>query len=68
MKTPVLDSFLIKLQARGPATFLKKDSNTGVFPVKFRKLFRKKYLRTSASLSTLVILFTMHEKDTANKA
>ena len=34
----------LKLQARRPATFLKRDSNTGVFPVKFPKLFRKKYL------------------------
>ena len=36
--------FSIKLQGRGPATFLKRDSNTGVFPVKFPKIFRKKYL------------------------
>ena len=60
--------FLIKLQAQGPATFLKRDSNTGVFPVKFPKLFRKKYMSTSASVSSPVILFTMHEKDTANEA
>ena len=38
--------FSITLQAWGPATFLKRDSNTGVFPVKFPKLFRKKYLWT----------------------
>ena len=35
--------------------------------MKFPKLFRKKYLGTSASVSSQVILFTMHEKDTANE-
>ena len=60
--------FLINFQAWGPATFLKRDSNTGVFPVKFPKLFRKKYLCTSTSVSSQVDLFTMHEKDTANEA
>ena len=29
-KTPVLESFLNKNQAFMPATFLKRDSNTGV--------------------------------------
>ena len=38
--------FSIKLQGRRPATFLKRDSNTGVFPVKFLKLVRKMYLWT----------------------
>ena len=38
--------FSIKLQARRPATFLKRASNTGGFPEKFLKLFRKKYLWT----------------------
>ena len=60
--------FLIKLQAWGSVTFLKRDSNTGVSPVKFAKLLRKKYLWTSASLSSQAILFTIHEKDTANEA
>ena len=40
--------FLIKLQVRRHASFLKRDSNAGVFLVKFPKLFRKKYLWTSA--------------------
>ena len=30
-KTPVLKSFLIKLQAFRPAALLKRDSNTGFF-------------------------------------
>ena len=30
-KIPLLESFLIKLQALSPATLSKKDSNTGVF-------------------------------------
>ena len=36
--------FSIKLQTQGPAAFLKRDSNTGVFLVNFPKLIRKKYL------------------------
>ena len=60
--------FLIELQVWGPAIFLKRDSNTGVFPVKFAKLLRKKYLWTYASVPSQVILFAMHEKDTANEA
>ena len=59
---------LIRLQAQGPATFLERDSNTDVFPVKFPEYFRKKYLWTSASVFSLAILFTMHEKDTVNEA
>ena len=62
----MLESFLIKLQAQGPATFLKRDSNAGVFPVKFPKFFRKKCFEKS--VSSQVILFPMHEKDTANEA
>ena len=38
--------FSITLQAWGPVTLLKRGSNTGVFPVKFLKLVRKKYLWT----------------------
>ena len=30
-KTPVLESFLIKMQAFRPATLLKRVSNTGIF-------------------------------------
>ena len=30
------------MQPRGPATFLKRDSNTDVLPVKFPKFLRKK--------------------------
>ena len=56
--------FLIKLQAQETANFLKRDSNT----VKFLKLFRKKYLRTSAFVFSPFILFAMHEKYTANEA
>ena len=57
--------FFIKLQAWGPAIFFKKTP--GVFPLKFPKLFQKKFLWTSASVSSQVVLFRMREKDTANK-
>ena len=30
-KTPLLDSFLIKMQALRPSTLFDRDSNTGVF-------------------------------------
>ena len=38
--------FSIKLQARGPATFLRRDSNTAVFPWNFRSSFEKKNCET----------------------
>ena len=45
--------FLIQSQAWGPATFLKTGSNTGIFPVKFAKLLRKKYLWTSQCMKKI---------------
>ena len=66
-KTPVLEALFNKVA--GPtATFLKRDSNTGAFSMKFPKLFQKQYLWTSASLPSQVILFTTHGNDTANEA
>ena len=57
--------FLIKLQASGPATFLKWDSNTCVSPVKFVKLVQKKYFWNSASLSSQIIVSaTLSEVET----
>ena len=47
---------------------LVKNFNTSVSPASFVKFLRKKYLLTFASESSQVILFTMHEKDTASKA
>ena len=32
LKTPALESFLIKLKALNPATLFKKDSDPDVFP------------------------------------
>ena len=42
--------YLINLQAWGPEAFLKRDSNTSIFPVKFAKfvnlcIFRSFYLQ-----------------------
>ena len=64
----VLEVFLIKLLARAPAPSLKRDSSASVFLMKFPKLFRKKYLWTSAFVSSQVILLKRHEKDIANEA
>ena len=47
-----LSLFLITFPAQWPATFLRRDSNTGVFAVKFPEFFRNKYLWTSASVSS----------------
>ena len=62
-----LSLFSIKLQARGPATFLKKDFNVGVFFSEISTDISKKNFWTSASVSSLAILFALHEKDTANE-
>ena len=54
-----------------PETFLKTDSNTGIFPVKFAKFLRApilKYICEPLLLYLQVILLTIHEKDTANEA
>ena len=67
-KISVVLSLFNKVADLRPANFLKRDSNTGASPVKFVKLLRKNYLWNSASVSSQVILFTMHEKDTANEA
>ena len=70
-KPPVLESILVKLQACMPATFLKRDSKTGIFPVKFAKFLRApvlKYICEPLLLYLQVILVTIHEKDTANEA
>ena len=51
-KTPVLESFLKKLQNFRAATLLKRDSNTGAFlrnvPVKFAKFLKTPILKKSA--------------------
>ena len=48
-----LNLFLITLQAFRPGTLLKMDFNTGVFIVKFAKVFKntcfEEYLRMKAS-------------------
>ena len=38
--------FLINLQACGPEAFLKRDSNTCIFPVKFAKCLRAPSVKT----------------------
>ena len=63
-KKLVLQSPFNKVTGLRANNFLKE----GVFPVKFAKLLRKKYLWTNASVFSQVILFTIDEKDTANEA
>ena len=64
--------FVLSIQNRpeGP-TFLKGDSNTGIFPVKFAKFLRAHILKIIYEpllLYLQTISVTMHEKDTANEA
>ena len=54
-----------------PASFLKRDSNTGIFSVEFAKFLRTsilKYICEPLFLYLQIILLTTHEKDTANEA
>ena len=73
-KTPVLKSLFNKVAGIKPGTsltFLKKDSNTGVFPVKFTKFLGAPILKNICEpllLYLQVILFASHEKVTANEA
>ena len=54
-----------------PEAFLKRDSNTGIFPVKFAKFLRAPILKCICEpllLYLQAILLTIHGKDTANEA
>ena len=56
----------MNLQVFGPEAFLKRDSNTCIFPVKFEKFLRAPSVKTICEPLHLYlqgILFTMHEKD-----
>ena len=68
----MLESLLNKVAGRPEdSTSLKRDSNTGIFPVKFAKFLGASTLKNTYKplLRYLqVILFTVHEKDTANEA
>ena len=60
----------MNLQACRPDPFLKRVSNTCIFPVKFTKFLRApilKYICEPLLLYIQVILFTMHEKETTNE-
>ena len=52
--------------------FLKRDPNTCISPVKFAKFLRATSVKTICEPLLLhlqvIILFTMHEKNTANEA
>ena len=53
-----------------PETFLKRDSNTGIFPMKFAKFLRApilEYICEPLLLYLQVTLLTIHEKDTTNE-
>ena len=63
--------FFLNLQAWEPEAFLKRDPDTYIFPLKFAKFLRAPILKYNCEpllLYLQVILFTLHEKDTANKA
>ena len=54
-----------------PETFWKRDSNTGIFPVKFATFLKApilKYICEPLLLNLQVILLTIHEKNTTNEA
>ena len=59
-ETPILESFLNKVQGWRPATLLKRDSNTGVFMWIF--LFTNSYRVTSVFLSVLTFLVDDYKK------
>ena len=70
-KTPVLKSLFNKVAGMKPGTsltFLKRDSNTGVFPAKFLGAPILKNICEPLLLYLQVILFASHEKVTANEA
>ena len=59
-ETPILESFLNKVQGWRPATLLKRDSNTGVFMWIF--LFTNSYRVTCVFLSVLTFLVDDYKK------
>ena len=70
-KTPVFESLFSKVPVpRQGLTFLKRDSNKGIFPVKFAKILRTPILKNIYKpllLYLQVISITIHEKYTANE-
>ena len=66
----MLESFFYKVAGLRALNFIKKKYQQSCFPVKFAKFFRKPTFKNICErllLYLYVILFTMHEKDTANK-
>ena len=63
--------FLIKLQGWRVYNFISKNFQRSCFPVKFAKFLKTPNFKNICEQLLLylhVILFTMHEKDTANNA
>ena len=65
-KTPVLESFLIKVAGLAVFNFIRKNSNAAV--AKFLRAPIFKNICERLLLYLRIILFTMHEKDTDNNA
>ena len=65
----MLESFFNKVAGLRAFSFIKKKFQRSCFPVKFAKFLRKPTFKNICERLLLylhAILFTMHEKDTAN--